>query len=85
MPPDRGHVAALVYRFLWDYNTMLANWSTWARDEIQAWSDTAVSPARFDRAPRSSVPASPSPTQTGQPDCTLVVARLLSVGRAERI
>ena len=50
MPPDRGHVAALVYRFLCDYNTMLANWSTWARDEIEAWSDAVPSPARFDRA-----------------------------------
>ena len=49
-PADRGHVAALVFKFLWDYNTMLANWATWARAEVSDWSDTAPSPARFARA-----------------------------------
>lgn len=50
MPPDRGHVAALVFKFLWDYNTMLANWAIWARAEVGDWSDTAPTPARFARA-----------------------------------
>jgi hypothetical protein len=41
MPTERGHVAALVFRFLWDYNSMLAKWATWANEEIEDWSDTA--------------------------------------------
>jgi DNA-binding PadR family transcriptional regulator len=50
MPPERGHVAALLFRFLWDYNTMLARWATWARAEIDGWSDTAPDRAKLDRA-----------------------------------
>lgn len=50
MPPDRGHVAALLFRFLWDYNVMLMRWAEWARNEVDGWSNTAPSPAKFDRA-----------------------------------
>ena len=50
MPPERGHVAALVYRFIWDYNTMLIRWATWAYEEIDGWTDTAPSPEKFERA-----------------------------------
>jgi hypothetical protein len=50
MPPERGHVAALVFRFLWDYNSMLARWATWANEEIEDWSDTAPTLEKLERA-----------------------------------
>ena len=50
MPSERGHVAALVFRFLWDYNSMLAKWATWANEEIEDWSDTAPTLERLERA-----------------------------------
>ena len=50
MPPERGHVAALVFRFLWDCNTMLLRWATWASQEIDAWSDTAPTGEKFERS-----------------------------------
>jgi DNA-binding PadR family transcriptional regulator len=50
MPAERGHVAALLFKFLWDYNLMLARWARWASDEVDGWSDTAPSPAKFRRA-----------------------------------
>jgi DNA-binding PadR family transcriptional regulator len=50
MPPERGHVAALLFRFLWEYNLMLVHWATWARAEIDGWSDTAPDRAKLDRA-----------------------------------
>jgi DNA-binding PadR family transcriptional regulator len=50
MPAERGHVAALLFKFLWDYNMMLAMWARWAHDEVRDWSDTAPSPAKFARA-----------------------------------
>jgi DNA-binding PadR family transcriptional regulator len=50
MPAERGHVAAALFKFLWDYNTMLERWATWARMEVDGWSDTSPSAAKFDRA-----------------------------------
>jgi DNA-binding PadR family transcriptional regulator len=50
MPAERGHVAAALFKFLWDYNTMLVRWAAWARSEIDEWSDTAPTPAKFERA-----------------------------------
>ena len=50
MPTERGHVAAALFKFLWDYNTMLLRWATWAKSELEGWSDTAPSPAKFERA-----------------------------------
>jgi PadR family transcriptional regulator, regulatory protein AphA len=50
MPPERGHVAALVFRFLWDYNTMLARWAAWANEEIEDWPDTTPTREKLERA-----------------------------------
>jgi PadR family transcriptional regulator AphA len=50
MPSERGHVAALLFKFLWDYNRMLGAWAVWARAEVDDWSDTAPSDAKFERA-----------------------------------
>jgi hypothetical protein len=50
MPAERGHVASLLFKFLWDHNLMLAQWARWANDEIDGWSDTAPTPAKFRRA-----------------------------------
>lgn len=50
MPAERGHVAALLFKFVWDYNTMLSRWAQWAQSEVEEWSDTAPSPAKFERA-----------------------------------
>lgn len=50
MPAERGHVAALLFKFLWDYNLMLAQWARWANNEVDGWSNTEPSPAKLRRA-----------------------------------
>jgi hypothetical protein len=43
-PPERVHVNALVFRFLWDFNQMLARWADWAQAEVAPWTDVSPSP-----------------------------------------
>jgi DNA-binding PadR family transcriptional regulator len=49
-PPDRAHVNALVFRFLWDFNQMLARWADWAHAEVAPWDDVSPSPDKQRRA-----------------------------------
>jgi PadR family transcriptional regulator AphA len=43
-PPERAHVNALVFRFLWDFNQMLTRWADWAHAEVTPWTDVSPSP-----------------------------------------
>jgi PadR family transcriptional regulator, regulatory protein AphA len=49
-PPERAHVNALVFRFLWDFNQMLARWADWAEAEVAPWTDMSSSPDKQRRA-----------------------------------
>lgn len=42
--PERLHVNAVMWRFLWDLHRAIDQWAAWAREEIEAWPDTADSP-----------------------------------------
>jgi PadR family transcriptional regulator, regulatory protein AphA len=45
--PDRLHVNALVFKFMWDYAETVANWSDWAKKEVARWPNvTAEAGAR---------------------------------------
>jgi DNA-binding PadR family transcriptional regulator len=35
--PERVHVNALVFKFMWEHNEMLARWASWAEDEVRRW------------------------------------------------
>lgn len=37
--PDRLHVNALVFKFMWDHAEMLLRWVTWAEEEVARWPD----------------------------------------------
>jgi PadR family transcriptional regulator, regulatory protein AphA len=50
IPPERGHVSALTFRFLWDFNVMLDEWAGWSLRELRDWNDVEPTPARMDRA-----------------------------------
>jgi DNA-binding PadR family transcriptional regulator len=43
--PERFHVNAVMWRFLWDFHHAMSDWATWARREVEAWPDTLDSPA----------------------------------------
>jgi hypothetical protein len=43
--PQRLHINAVMWRFLWEQHRAVARWAAWAADEIEAWPDTADSPA----------------------------------------
>jgi PadR family transcriptional regulator, regulatory protein AphA len=49
-PPERAHVNALVFRFLWDFNQMLARWADWAQAEVAPWTDASPSSDKQRRA-----------------------------------
>ena len=51
--PERLHVNAVMWRFLWEQHQATARWATWARREISAWPDTADSPAQRRRGRRA--------------------------------
>jgi DNA-binding PadR family transcriptional regulator len=44
--PDRLHVNALVFKFMWDQAEMLLHWVTWAEQEVADWPDDASQPRR---------------------------------------
>jgi PadR family transcriptional regulator, regulatory protein AphA len=50
VPPDRGHVSALTFRFLWDFNVMLNKWAEWSLRELRDWDDVEPTPERMERA-----------------------------------
>lgn len=50
VPPERGHISALTFRFLWDFNVMLEAWATWAQSELSGWGDVEPTAERMDRA-----------------------------------
>jgi PadR family transcriptional regulator AphA len=47
--PQRLHVNAVMWRFLWEYHQGIARWAAWAHQEISQWPDTADSPASRER------------------------------------
>ena len=50
VPPERGHISALTFRFLWDFNVMLEAWATWGQRELSGWGDVEPTAERMDRA-----------------------------------
>ena len=50
VPPERGHVSVLIFRFLWDFNRMLYAWATWSQQELSEWRDVEPTPERMERA-----------------------------------
>ncbi|MEJ2856142.1 MULTISPECIES: PadR family transcriptional regulator [unclassified Saccharothrix] len=43
--PDRLHVNALVFAFMWEQANAVLRWARWAEDVVAAWPDTAPRPA----------------------------------------
>lgn len=43
--PDRLHVNALVFKFMWDHAEMLLRWVTWAEEEVARWPDDISQPS----------------------------------------
>ena len=50
VPQERGHLGALTFRFLWDFNVMLDAWATWSQREVSEWDDVEPTAERMDRA-----------------------------------
>jgi DNA-binding PadR family transcriptional regulator len=50
VPPGRGHISALMFRFLWDFNAMLDDWAAWSQRELSGWRDVEPTTERMDRA-----------------------------------
>ena len=42
--PDRLHVNALVFKFMWEQTEMLLEWVHWAEQEVAHWPDDASQP-----------------------------------------
>ena len=42
--PDRLHINALVFKFMWDQTEMLLRWANWAEQEVADWPDDASLP-----------------------------------------
>lgn len=42
--PERLHVNALVFKFMWEQTEMLLRWVTWAEQEVADWPDDASRP-----------------------------------------
>jgi len=51
--PERLHVNAVLWRFLWFQHRAMADWAQWAREEIEQWPDTADSPSMRRRGQRA--------------------------------
>lgn len=51
--PERLHINALMWRFLWDQHRAMAGWAAWATEEIQAWPSTTDSPQQRERGRRA--------------------------------
>jgi hypothetical protein len=46
--PERLHVNALVFKFMWEQADTLVRWLTWAEQEVASWPDDASQPATRD-------------------------------------
>jgi DNA-binding PadR family transcriptional regulator len=44
--PERLHVNALVFKFMWDQAEMLLSWAKWAEREVRNWPDDLSPPPR---------------------------------------
>ncbi len=42
--PERLHINAVMWRYLWDMHNATASWAAWAAEEIAAWPDTSDNP-----------------------------------------
>ena len=42
--PERLHVNALVFKFMWEQTEMLLRWVTWAENDVADWPDDASQP-----------------------------------------
>ena len=42
--PERLHVNALVFKFMWEQADMLARWTAWAEQEVTRWPEDASQP-----------------------------------------
>jgi PadR family transcriptional regulator AphA len=51
--PERLHISAVMWRYLWEMHQASARWAAWAEQEIGSWTDTADSPEGRDRALRT--------------------------------
>jgi DNA-binding PadR family transcriptional regulator len=70
VPPGRGHVSALIFRFLWDFSSMLDEWAAWGLEELEEWEDVEPTPERMERAAailREALAAQPEAFSTGSP------------------
>ena len=38
--PERLHISAVMWRYLWEMHSATARWAEWARAEIESWPDT---------------------------------------------
>jgi PadR family transcriptional regulator, regulatory protein AphA len=47
--PERTHINAVMWRYLWQMHSATAEWAKWARSEIEAWPDTGDHPAGRER------------------------------------
>lgn len=42
--PERLHINAVMWRYLWEMHSAAARWAEWARQEIESWPDTSDRP-----------------------------------------
>jgi PadR family transcriptional regulator, regulatory protein AphA len=42
--PDRLHVNALVFKFMWEHTETVIRWATWAEREVEAWPEEITRP-----------------------------------------
>jgi len=43
--PDRLHVNALVFKFMWDQTRTIIRWATWAEHQVEEWPEDISRPA----------------------------------------
>jgi PadR family transcriptional regulator AphA len=51
--PERLHIGAVMWRYLWEMHQASARWAAWAEEEIGSWPDTSDSPEGRARALRT--------------------------------
>jgi PadR family transcriptional regulator AphA len=48
--PERLHISAVMWSYLWEMHSATARWAEWARAEIESWPDTSDRPEGRQRA-----------------------------------
>jgi hypothetical protein len=43
--PERLHVNALVFKFMWEQADLLRRWAVWAEDDVSGWPGDVAKPA----------------------------------------